>query len=148
MWNYKEIINLGLKCPYLVCSTCYNQNGLECLEAGQVTYPKYDYAYIIRCEIVMRVCMWKRGSHIPFVAPVIVILVIITKKKQGISKTSSAHDGWVENEQNQNHWWQRDSKERWFNSEVAVSIICARRSMQSNLLISIPSISVSLSLPA
>ena len=81
MWNYKGIMNLNSKCSYLVCSTCYNENGSKCSEAGHVTCPKW---HVIRCEMVKRVCIQK-GHHMPSIALVILIIVIIAKN--GTSKT-------------------------------------------------------------
>src|ERR1700676_391590 len=62
--NYEEIMNLNSKCSYLVCSTCYNENG-----------PKFSSMYS------------KRAPHMPSIALVILIIA-----KNGISKTSSNYD--------------------------------------------------------
>jgi hypothetical protein len=50
MQNYKEIMNLNSKCSYLVCGSCYNENGPKFSGAGHVTCPKCDDLHIIKCE--------------------------------------------------------------------------------------------------
>jgi len=89
MRNYKEIMNLNSKCSYLVCSTCYNENGPKCSGAGHVTCPKCDDLHIIRCEMVKRVYIQK-GT--PYAIYSLAILIIVIIAKNAMNKTSSNYD--------------------------------------------------------
>ena len=83
-------MNLNSKCSYLVCSTCYNKNGPKFSGAGHVTCQKkwwFTYHQMWNGEKSMHS---KRAPHMPSIALVILIIVIIAKN--GMSKTSSNYD--------------------------------------------------------
>ena len=72
---------------YLVCSTCYNENGPKFLRAGQAKMWWFTCHQMQNGEV----CVYSnRAPHMPSIAPFILIIVIIAKN--GISKTSSNYD--------------------------------------------------------